>query len=1307
MDINQKKKIHIDTKTLQKKLEENRILIEKTEKEKTEKESLLRKQEKEEKLLAKQKNIFLARKKFLEKRLLYFSKKEMEASSEKKKIERIELEEKNPEKRRKIEKNRWDAEENRRKIEKKKWKIEDKIKAINKKIREFEEQITGEIKTEKRSLIREIEKQNLFIKKKKDLEVFFKKHIVIRKEKETARQKEAEEKQKLEAEKERKEKEALQKAEEEKKERELKLQKEREEERRTIEKIRETARQKEAEEKQKLEAEKERKEKEALQKAEEEKKERELKLQKEREEERRTIEKIRETARQKEAEEKQKLEAEKERKEKEALQKAEEESGKEKSREEAELQDKLKELFHVIDENKKEISSLRAELNNREQESGEESDVKTDEKRQMDVIREKVKEEYERLAEKERTLRRDEDREEIRKITKEQLEEEKRQIDYIRERVMEERARMQDIPKTQPEIIIQQVPSEPSFERNFEKDDNEKKKNLEHGEAEALFKKAEQSFLAGSFQTAKIRFRRIVDYYEPEEGSSLFGKLKSKPLNERAAEYLQKIEKKEGGGRMFSENDDSLDINHNIYQERKRIESRIKEILEKRNDLKEKIKEEKDEREKKKLEEDFIELEKERTGLEKEFGENIVKTEERKESLYTKPQTVIREIIREKQVPTDEIRKEMENILKEKEELKKREALFNAEKEKEADNHFREIKEKEKQIEAEKKKLEEEEKSVEDEGKKEEIRKRKEEMENMLRKLIEEETNSKWGKKISEIENEIAIVNKKYNELTKKERNLQDKIKEMSSWGPDSRKKEKEVSEYRSLYKSLSSNKKDFKKDVEEIEKGDGDKYKKRRFLGSLKPSKDFFLKNPYLVAVDISDYSIEIFCINKQKTVLFWGRTLLEQGVVYNGEIRDEKKLREKVVELLKKTKPNPIKIEKDRRMKVIFSLPESKIFIQQVKVRAEEKTIDRVKEEIERTIPVSIEDLYFYYHTIFLPKEGEKMALSVATEKRIVKQYIDFFQSIDTDPIVFDLEATSLGRSLLSPKEKNKKSKDVSSKMIVDIGARTTTITFFYGELLSFSVGVLSGGADFTEKIAKELNIPTKEAEERKLKSGLKGETKEVIISFLEDIIREIKSAERYYEREFGSKVNEVILAGGSALLPGVLEHFKNEIGETVKLGNPLEKIKTTEELKKEKILLYANVIGLAMRTTEKDPIEGGINMLPERVKKTEKRYHQERRIGARLLAVFIAILGVVVLAFALYHVYNYSTDIHFIEDKTKVDDPLGKEITIYSDPTGSKIIKKIYSGYNYEVLRKVGDWEQIDVDGVQGWIKGSSLD
>jgi type IV pilus assembly protein PilM len=525
-----------------------------------------------------------------------------------------------------------------------------------------------------------------------------------------------------------------------------------------------------------------------------------------------------------------------------------------------------------------------------------------------------------------------------------------------------------------------------------------------------------------------------------------------------------------------------------------------------------------------------------------------------------------------------------------------------------------------------------------------------------------------------------------------------------------------------------------------------------KRALAGVKGShffSEFFAITRYLlVGIDISDHSIEILLLDKDGSVASYGRIILEDGIIYNGEILDSKKLTESLKKALGSTKPHPLEIpEHTRKKKVSFrkknhkaiiSLPESKTYTYLFEFPDKENIYKKIEEKIKNTIPFDYEDLYWDFREIPSTKRGVKV-ICVAAQRDTVDSYIYFLKSANVDPVAFDIEGSSIGRALLPVKtvyedRRKKKYKEVmadgKSRMIIDLGARTTTISVFNeNAILAFSVPLPYAGNYFTKKIADKLNIKEDEADEIKQKEGFdpNGKTYEILKPYGKKIAEEVRDACNYYRREFEGEVKEILLAGGTALLPKIVEFFDEEISEiSVVLGNPLRRINDLGMFGRKEVILYANVVGLARRALLNDPIKDAINLLPEEIKNQEKRSQVEKHRSVLLVALFIAISGLIFLALAAYYLIYLPVPAPIQPLKQRVlthlDGDSGVEIidvavvkTELEEPAyvrrgpGSEqeIIGEAVAGERYQATTQLAGWVRIVFGEREGWIHGSSLE
>jgi type IV pilus assembly protein PilM len=526
-----------------------------------------------------------------------------------------------------------------------------------------------------------------------------------------------------------------------------------------------------------------------------------------------------------------------------------------------------------------------------------------------------------------------------------------------------------------------------------------------------------------------------------------------------------------------------------------------------------------------------------------------------------------------------------------------------------------------------------------------------------------------------------------------------------------------------------------------------------KKLLAFIKRSKffnDFFsVTRNFLIGVDISDHSIEIMLLNTDGLVTSYGRFILEDGIIYNGEILNQKKLSESLKEALRKTKPLPLEIPeharkkkiqlKKKNHKAIIALPESKTYVQLFEFSEKGNVYDKIEEEIKNTIPIPYDELYWDFKEIHSKKRDVLKILCVAAQRDIVDDYIYFFKSANVDPVVFDVEGASLGRAILpikkiKEKEKKRKFKDVmadgKSRMIVDLGAKTTTISIFNEEaVLALSVPIPYAGNYFTKKIADKFNISEDDAEVIKKEDGFDKEGRvyeNILKKEGERIVEEIKSAQDFYKRKFEEDIKEILLAGGTSLLPGIVEFLNERIEDIeVKVGDPLKRVTDLGMLKNKEAVLYSNVTGLASRALMSDPIRDGYNLLPEEIKNQERRLQVEKHRSVFLVAIFIAVAGIMFLGLAAYYLIYLPVPapiqplkqrvlLHIDErsgiemiDVAVVKDELDEPAYVRKGPGKTQeVIGEAVPGESYRATTQLAGWVRIVFEDTEGWIHGEDL-
>ncbi|MFA6132297.1 MAG: pilus assembly protein PilM [Patescibacteria group bacterium] len=292
---------------------------------------------------------------------------------------------------------------------------------------------------------------------------------------------------------------------------------------------------------------------------------------------------------------------------------------------------------------------------------------------------------------------------------------------------------------------------------------------------------------------------------------------------------------------------------------------------------------------------------------------------------------------------------------------------------------------------------------------------------------------------------------------------------------------------------------------------------------------------------------------------------------------------------------------------VRAIGALPLSSVFSAIVAVprgKDEKEIKAAVNEQVKKLTPMPLEDMITYSTFIdpikiekpiapvapVLPNQPKKQeyvrVLVTGAAKSLVQKYIEIFKLSKIELVALDTEAFALIRALVG--------KDKSTVMIVDMGyVRTNLMVVEKGvPFLTRSINV--GGGTVTKKIMELLHVSEAEAERFKQDLGNVSEAgaappnglSNVLGSILQPMLNEIKfAAESYSKMELtdGKKIEKIILTGGSAHLPSLIEELTKAMNVNVYVGDPWARVVAPDELRpalEEIGPKLAVAIGLAMR-------------------------------------------------------------------------------------------------------------------------------
>ena len=205
----------------------------------------------------------------------------------------------------------------------------------------------------------------------------------------------------------------------------------------------------------------------------------------------------------------------------------------------------------------------------------------------------------------------------------------------------------------------------------------------------------------------------------------------------------------------------------------------------------------------------------------------------------------------------------------------------------------------------------------------------------------------------------------------------------------------------------------------------------------------------------------------------------------------------------------------------------------------------------------------------------------LLTAAPKSLVSVYLEVFKKVGLNLLSLEVESFAITRSLVDS--------TVGNVMIIDIGSVTTDVCVVENGLPVLNRSVEVGGNLMTESISRSLNISFERAEQFKQDFGLATNSDEGISipknieETLSPMVNEIKYVFDLYKRQGNGKIDSIILSGGSAYLPNLVDYLKNVLNAPVYIGDSWHKVKYPKEI--EPILdeigpKFSVAVGLALR-------------------------------------------------------------------------------------------------------------------------------
>lgn len=274
-----------------------------------------------------------------------------------------------------------------------------------------------------------------------------------------------------------------------------------------------------------------------------------------------------------------------------------------------------------------------------------------------------------------------------------------------------------------------------------------------------------------------------------------------------------------------------------------------------------------------------------------------------------------------------------------------------------------------------------------------------------------------------------------------------------------------------------------------------------------------------------------------------------------------------------------------------VALALPTSAVITKKITLPANLREQDmeiQVESEANQYIPFALEEVNLDFQVIG-PAPGspdDVEVLLAASRKEKVEDRVAAAEVAELKPVVMDVEAYAIQAAYELVIKQLPREGAGQIIALVDVGAAAMKITIMKDDQQIYGREQAFGGSQLTDEIMRVYGMGADEAENLK-RSGTPPDNyeAEILHPFIENMAQEVARALQFFFTSTPfSEVNHIILAGGSALVPGVAEIVGQRTNVNTILADPFAGMAISPRIRAKQLAADAPSLmvacGLALR-------------------------------------------------------------------------------------------------------------------------------
>ena len=345
--------------------------------------------------------------------------------------------------------------------------------------------------------------------------------------------------------------------------------------------------------------------------------------------------------------------------------------------------------------------------------------------------------------------------------------------------------------------------------------------------------------------------------------------------------------------------------------------------------------------------------------------------------------------------------------------------------------------------------------------------------------------------------------------------------------------------------------------------------------------------KYPPMIGLDISSSSVKLVELGQDESGVYilerFAAESFEKGWITDGQIEKFDEVADAVRRVVAKSG--------SKTKDVVMAMPQSSVITKKIMLPAglrEEELELQVESEANQYIPFSLDEVSLDFCVVgpSPTSVGDVEVLIAASRKDRVQDRQGLAEAAGLRPVVLDIEshASRLAMSRIVSALPNEGHDALIA--LFEIGADTTSLKVLRDDEMLYDRDQAFGGSQLTQLISRQYGFSFEEAEQKKLSSDLPEDyDQQILAPFVDSLSQEIGRALQYFFTSTPHhKVHYVMLAGGTATLPGLKDRVTELTGFASMVVNPFDNMKLGGAVRESKLRReapsYLTACGLAMR-------------------------------------------------------------------------------------------------------------------------------